>query len=328
MGEAMIRVFLATRNQLVGEQLEGVEDISVVGKGRARQDILKKIADLLPEVLLIDLGIDRNQGMEIVKDIRAQFQPVKILAIARDVSHAQVNAAVKEGCNGCIPISSSLELVIEGIRKVYQGKSFLRVEVQEAKEAEQQARLVVYEKDRKARAFELDQKTILIGRGQKAHLKLPNVSVSRQHAVITRVRKRWVAAALNENNSILLNGEKIKKAPLKDNDQLQIGRYLLVFQAREATENSVDMIDWISMPGLATSAQTEKLSTVNLKQVNQEIHLCRNAHVISQGDEMSWYPMISLMSCMYVRLIKKLAKPTMSINNFRVMDQNPLKLLL
>lgn len=78
-------------------------------------------------------------------------------------------------------------------------------------------------------AFSFQQAETMIGRGNDAHLILPNVSVSRYHAKVLSVDGQWRIEDLDSRNGLLVNGESCKAHVLKTGDEVQVGKFLLVF---------------------------------------------------------------------------------------------------
>jgi hypothetical protein len=65
-----------------------------------------------------------------------------------------------------------------------------------------------------------------IGRSQTAQLRLDDPSVSRRHALIVAEPGKPLRVLDDRSlNGIFLNGEKIEWAPLRDGDELRIGRH-------------------------------------------------------------------------------------------------------
>ena len=74
--------------------------------------------------------------------------------------------------------------------------------------------------------------SLRIGRGQHNDLVLRNDSVSGNHCVLQRDRQGgWLITDLESGNGVLVNGEKVQKAPLRHGDTFELGdlkmRFLL-----------------------------------------------------------------------------------------------------
>ncbi len=72
----------------------------------------------------------------------------------------------------------------------------------------------------------------LIGRDPKADIFLNDITVSRRHAKIVRGDSGATVKDLGSLNGSYLNGDIITDSALKNNDELQIGKFLLVFLSK------------------------------------------------------------------------------------------------
>ena len=68
-----------------------------------------------------------------------------------------------------------------------------------------------------------------VGRHGEADILLDDVTVSRRHVEVERIGDRYVARDVGSLNGTWLNGQRVDTAELADGDELQIGRFKLVF---------------------------------------------------------------------------------------------------
>jgi pSer/pThr/pTyr-binding forkhead associated (FHA) protein len=85
---------------------------------------------------------------------------------------------------------------------------------------------------RSGEVFQLLGQRTSVGRSPDCDIFLDDVTVSRQHALITEEAGRFLIEDLGSLNGTFLNRHRIEKAPLTDDDEVQIGKYRLVFLAR------------------------------------------------------------------------------------------------
>jgi pSer/pThr/pTyr-binding forkhead associated (FHA) protein len=80
--------------------------------------------------------------------------------------------------------------------------------------------------------FPLDRDEVTIGREPRADVFLDDVTVSRNHAVITRQRSGTALRDLGSLNGTYVNRRRIDdEEMLEDGDELQIGKFRLTFLA-------------------------------------------------------------------------------------------------
>src|SRR4051794_11492181 len=83
--------------------------------------------------------------------------------------------------------------------------------------------------------FLLDKDVVTAGRHADSEIFLDDVTVSRRHATFTREGDSFTVADAGSLNGTYVNRDRIDTVLLKDTDEVQIGKYRLVFfQGHEA----------------------------------------------------------------------------------------------
>lgn len=77
--------------------------------------------------------------------------------------------------------------------------------------------------------YGLEADLVTVGRNGKADILLDDVTVSRQHAEVEKTADRYVVRDVGSLNGTWLNGVRIDTSELQDGDEVQIGRFKLVF---------------------------------------------------------------------------------------------------
>jgi pSer/pThr/pTyr-binding forkhead associated (FHA) protein len=78
--------------------------------------------------------------------------------------------------------------------------------------------------------FLLDDDVVHVGRHPDSDIFLDDVTVSRRHAELARVAAGWVVRDVGSLNGTYVNRQRIEEeAPLANGDEVQIGRFKLVF---------------------------------------------------------------------------------------------------
>jgi pSer/pThr/pTyr-binding forkhead associated (FHA) protein len=81
--------------------------------------------------------------------------------------------------------------------------------------------------------FVLSGGEVAIGRDPESDIFLNDVTVSREHAVVSLEADDATIVDRGSLNGTYVNGSIVDQAPLSDGDHVQIGRFLLVFFAGE-----------------------------------------------------------------------------------------------
>jgi hypothetical protein len=79
--------------------------------------------------------------------------------------------------------------------------------------------------------FELDAVVTTVGRAQDSVIFLDDVTVSRRHAELERSGQTFLVRDLGSLNGTYVNRVRTEQQLLADGDEVQIGRYRLVFHA-------------------------------------------------------------------------------------------------
>ena len=91
------------------------------------------------------------------------------------------------------------------------------------------ALLVVQKGPGSGSRFLLDADVIEAGRHQDSDIFLDDVTVSRRHAVFRREGESFTVADAGSLNGTYVNRDRIERVRLNDGDEVQIGKYRLVF---------------------------------------------------------------------------------------------------
>jgi pSer/pThr/pTyr-binding forkhead associated (FHA) protein len=85
--------------------------------------------------------------------------------------------------------------------------------------------------------FVLESDVTRAGRHPDSDIFLDDITVSRRHAEIVRAEGGYVVRDVGSLNGTYLNRERIEEATLRNGDELQIGKFKLVFFSGTAGED-------------------------------------------------------------------------------------------
>ncbi len=103
------------------------------------------------------------------------------------------------------------------------------------KEAGTYHRLVCLTGGNKGESYVLIGNRIVMGRSEKADVKLTDVKSSREHVEIAKVGEKWVATDLGSQNGIVVNDKKVTQQELKEGDKLIVGTTVFKFAKVEVS---------------------------------------------------------------------------------------------
>ena len=78
--------------------------------------------------------------------------------------------------------------------------------------------------------YDLGCDEVLIGRHASADIRLPDLSVSRYHAMLTVSGGVWTIKDIGSKSGIYVNGNLTKEKVLHENDVIKLGNRRLVFR--------------------------------------------------------------------------------------------------
>jgi hypothetical protein len=89
--------------------------------------------------------------------------------------------------------------------------------------------LVVRGGEDEGKYFEISQTVTTIGRHEDSHICLDDITVSRQHSEIHESGGKYIVRDSGSLNGTYVNHRRIDVAELSQGDELQVGKYHLVF---------------------------------------------------------------------------------------------------
>lgn len=158
-------------------------------------------------------------------------------------------------------------------------------------------RLIVKYTHQKNQLFNLPEGETLIGRGDEAGLKLPNVSVSRLHCRILVGAQNTSIEDSGSQNGTLVNGKRIEQQVLNGGDELQVGKFTLIYLGGGREERFYKGRYVSYLPHYEPSsimpdtAATFALSVDALKALSEGNRLVEHARfVLDKDSRRFWYP--------------------------------------
>jgi pSer/pThr/pTyr-binding forkhead associated (FHA) protein len=80
--------------------------------------------------------------------------------------------------------------------------------------------------------FTLDSDVTRLGRHPDSEISLDDITVSRRHAEVQRTAEGYMVADSGSLNGTYVNQERVERAALRHGDEVQIGKFRLVFFER------------------------------------------------------------------------------------------------
>jgi DNA-binding NarL/FixJ family response regulator len=127
-----IRVMIADDHPVVRQGLrvllEVQEDMDVVGEAAEGPQAVALAAELVPDVLLLDLKMPGMTGPEVISGLAARCPDVRILVLTSVTDPTAAQAAVRAGAAGFLYKDVDPDALVRAIRSVHDGNLLLSAE--------------------------------------------------------------------------------------------------------------------------------------------------------------------------------------------------------
>jgi len=124
-----IRVLIADDHQVVRQgirvNLKPALDMSVIAEACDGVEALALINKHLPDVVLLDLRMPELDGLDVMAQVNAARLPSKVIIMTTFETEVDVLRSVKAGARGYLPKDSSPEEILDAIRRVNSGDTYL-----------------------------------------------------------------------------------------------------------------------------------------------------------------------------------------------------------
>ncbi|MBF2004086.1 response regulator [Chlorogloeopsis fritschii PCC 9212] len=121
----MIKVLLVDDQHLIRQGLKTLleleADLEIVGEAENGESALKLIAELHPDVVLMDIRMPVMDGVATTREIHRLFSGIKVLVLTTFDDDEYVTAALQNGAMGYLLKDTPSEELAFAIRAVYKG---------------------------------------------------------------------------------------------------------------------------------------------------------------------------------------------------------------
>lgn len=128
-----IRVLLVDDHKILRDGLRALlvaeDDIQVVGEAEDGAVAVERTQELLPAVVVMDVGMSGMNGVEATRRIRAGGQRVGVVALSTHSDRRYVLAMLDAGATAYVLKASAADDLVRAIRAVHRGEGYLSPEV-------------------------------------------------------------------------------------------------------------------------------------------------------------------------------------------------------
>jgi DNA-binding NarL/FixJ family response regulator len=125
---AITRIFVVDDHPLVRELLGNLlrlqPDLLVIGEAGEPAAALAAIAADPPDIAIVDISLERGSGLDLIKDLRAQFPRIAVVVLSMHEEVTDLERAFRAGASAYVMKRESTGQIVEAIRQVREGRIF------------------------------------------------------------------------------------------------------------------------------------------------------------------------------------------------------------
>src|SRR5688572_30387597 len=100
-------------------------DLELVGEARSAEEARPLLEQGAPDVAVVDITLKGVSGLDLIKHIAARHPRTKVLVWSMHESSVYADRAMRAGARGYITKEHATEKIVEAIRRVRNGETFL-----------------------------------------------------------------------------------------------------------------------------------------------------------------------------------------------------------
>ena len=129
MKHAKTRVLLIDDHPMIRQGLAGLineeSNLMVCGEAGDSRQALELIASAKPNLAIVDISLDERDGIELIKEVRAQHPEVQLLVLSMHDEGVYAERALRAGASGYVMKAEAAGTVMAAIQRVLSGKIYI-----------------------------------------------------------------------------------------------------------------------------------------------------------------------------------------------------------
>src|SRR5216683_3270147 len=127
--KATVRIVIADDHPIVRDGLKKLlmleDDFEVVGEAGDGREVLDRVQELDPDVLLLDLRMPNLDGLSALQALQQTNKRTRVIILTASEDKNEFVQAMKLGCSGIVLKQTAPDLIVKSIRKVHSGEIWL-----------------------------------------------------------------------------------------------------------------------------------------------------------------------------------------------------------
>ncbi len=133
--KSKIKILIADDHPLFRQGLKNAfgdtPDIEVVGEAESGNDVLGKVREHDLSLVLLDISMPGKGGLEVLKQLKAEHPKIPVLILSVYPENQYAVRFIKAGASGYLTKDSSIDTLLEAVRKVAQGGNYASTDITE-----------------------------------------------------------------------------------------------------------------------------------------------------------------------------------------------------
>ncbi|MGH9558616.1 MAG: response regulator [Bryobacteraceae bacterium] len=127
--KTMVRIVIADDHPIVRDGLKKLlqleDDFDIVGEAGDGREVLERVQELDPDVLLLDLRMPNLDGLSTLQALQQSNRRTRVIVLTASEDKNEFVQAMKLGCSGIVLKQTAPDLIVKSIRKVHAGEIWL-----------------------------------------------------------------------------------------------------------------------------------------------------------------------------------------------------------
>ena len=124
-----VRIVIADDHPIVRDGLKKLlqleDDFEIVGEASDGREVLDRVQELDPDVLLLDLRMPNLDGLSALQALAQANRRTRVIVLTASEDKNEFVQAMKLGCSGIVLKQTAPDLIVKSIRKVHSGEIWL-----------------------------------------------------------------------------------------------------------------------------------------------------------------------------------------------------------
>lgn len=101
------------------------KDMQVCGEAEHAEDAVRLIEEMMPDLVILDLSLKLNSGLDLIKTIKAQNDNLPILVLSMHDESLYAERVLRAGAKGYVMKAEASESIMTAIRRIFDGKIYI-----------------------------------------------------------------------------------------------------------------------------------------------------------------------------------------------------------